>query len=312
MSKRNQVSSLQTAREAKPQAGASGASLRDVTFRKQSHLPLDIATSPRTASTRRRTPPAGRPIRRSRRKRWLRRLLVIVLVLLGLFFGGHTLLTASYFQVQHIIIEGTDNAEVLAAIGQLHLEGGNIFLTDTNAQAARVESLPPLASARITRSLPNTLVVQVVERQPVLIWQVGTAQYTVDAGGVLIAQAQQPDKLPIVTDEHKRDLRGRPFEPGGKIDPQIVQMAWQLLERLPTEISITFSLDDTLQYGLVMRSSDGWLARFGGPDNLENKIQELAAIVHLVKQQGQQLALVDLRFGFYPYYRLESSSGPGA
>lgn len=247
---------------------------------------------------------------RSRRRRWLWRLLVIVPVLLALIFGLHLLLTASYFQVQHIQVDGALRVPLIAAIQRLHLDGVNIFLADTNADAAAVKALPPVADASVTRVLPNTLLVHVVERQPVLIWQVGTQEYSIDASGAIIALVQQPDGLPVISDEHPRDLHGHPFMPGGAIDPSIVQMARQLLVGVPAATSITrFTLRDTINYGLVLLSADGWQARFGGPDNLNLKIKELAAILQLVNRQGQQLALVDLRFGFYPYYRLKS---PGA
>jgi cell division septal protein FtsQ len=252
--------------------------------------------------------PISRPSRKS--QRWLRRLLIFVPLLLALVFGLHALLTASYFQVRHIMVTGTHNEELVAAIRRLHLDGVNIFLADTSADTAKVKVLPPVADATVTRNLPDTLLVHVVERQPVLIWQVGAQQYSVDAEGVLISQVQQPGELPVVSDEHTRDMQGRPFAPGGKIDPGIVQMARQLLEGVPAATGITsFTLRDTIDYGLVLMSADGWQARFGGPDNLDNKIKELAAILQLVRQQGQQLALIDLRFGFYPYYRIKS---PGA
>ena len=250
-----------------------------------------------------------RPARRSSRGRWLLRLLIWAPLALGLIFGGHFLLTASYFQVQHIQIEGTRNEQLITTIQQLQLGGANIFLANTSADAAQVEALPPVSSANVTRSLPDTLVVHVVERHPVLIWQVGSSTFQVDATGVLIDQVQQTNGLPVVSDEHQRDHNGQPFKPGEKIDPAMVQMARQLLERLPAEAGITsFSLHDTLDYGLVMVSADGWQARFGGPNDLDIKIKELTAILQLVKQQGQQLALVDVRFGFYPYYRLKGSA----
>lgn len=243
---------------------------------------------------------------------WARRLLIAVPLLLALVFGVHTILTAPYFQVQHLQVEGTQSAQLIAAIQRLHLTGVNIFLADTSADAAAIETLPAVADASVTRALPATLLVHVVERQPVLIWQANASLYSVDAGGAIIAQVPQAEGLPLVSDEHRYDQRGHLFAPGGKINPKIIQMARQLLKRVPTTTGITsFTLRDTLAYGIVLISPDGWLARFGGPDNLENKIQELAAILQLVRQQGQQLALVDLRFGFYPYYRLKSS-GAGA
>lgn len=244
---------------------------------------------------------------RSSGVRWARRLLIVVTLLLALVFGVHTLLTAPYFQVRHIQIEGTRNGQLIAAIEQLHLTGVNIFLANISADAASIKTLPAVADVSITRTLPDTLLIHVVERQPVLIWQANSHLYSVDAGGAIIAQVQQPAGLPLVSDEHRYDQRGDLFAPGGKIDPKIIQMARQLLKQVPTTTGITsFTLRDTLAYGMVLTSADGWQARFGGPDNLENKIQELAAILQLVRQQGQQLALVDLRFGFYPYYRLKS------
>lgn len=249
-----------------------------------------------------------RRVIRSRRERWLRRVLVIVPLLLAAVFGLHTLFTAPYFEVQQITIAGTRSGQLIAAIERLHLTGVNIFLADTSADAASIKSLPPIADASVTRTLPNTLLVQVVERQPVLIWQVGATLYSVDAGGAIIGQVQQADGLPVIRDEHSLDQHGHPFAPGGKIDPKIIQMARQLLEQVPTASGITsFTLRDTLLYGIVLFSAEGWQARFGGPDNLQTKINELAAIVQLVRQQGQQLALIDLRFGYYPYYRLKSA-----
>ncbi len=250
-----------------------------------------------------------RRVVRSRRERWLRRALVVVPLVVSVAFGLHTLLTAPYFEVQQITIQGTRSGQVIAAIKRLHLTGVNIFLADTSADAAHIETLPPIAAASVTRSLPNTLLVRVVERQPVLIWQVGAVLYSVDAGGAIIAQVQQAGGLPVIRDEHSRDQDGHPFAPGGKIDPKIIQMARQLLEQVPTASGITsFTLRDTLAYGIVLISADGWQARFGGPDNLQNKINELAAILQLVRQQGQQLALIDLRFGYYPYYRLKGAN----
>jgi cell division septal protein FtsQ len=254
-----------------------------------------------------RGPPKRRPVR-SRRARWLRRLFLIVPPLVAVSIGLYALCTVPYFQIQHITVEGTRNGQVLAAIQQLHLTGDSIFLADTSADAARIRTLPPIAAASVSRQFPDTLVVQVVERQPVLIWQVANTLFSVDSGGAIIAQVQQAGGLPVIRDEHRLDQQSKPFAPGGKIDPRIIQMARQLLERIPTASGITsFTLHNTLAYGIVLDSAEGWQARFGDPENLDTKIKEFAAILQFVRQQGQQLALIDLRFGYYPYYRLKGS-----
>lgn len=261
------------------------------------------------------TPPVQPPNqsgKQPRRRRWLWRLLLFFVLISGLAAGMVYLLNAAYFRVQHLTIEGTSNPQILAGIQALHLEGENIFLSDMRQDTARIETLPAVASAHVTRSLPDTLVIQVVERQPVLIWQVDRQMWSVDASGVLIAQVQDSHGLPMVSDDHPLDRSGKPFAPGGKIDPAIVSMARQLLERLPRELGDTkFSLVNTSAYGMVVDSAEGWQARFGDPQDLETKIQMLGAILRIAQQRQQSLALVDLRFGFYPYYRLQTPAAGG-
>jgi hypothetical protein len=256
--------------------------------------------------------PAQQARSQSHPVRWLWRALLLVMLLAALIAGAMFLLNTAYFRIQHLRIEGSANPQILAEIQALHLEGENIFLANTRQDEASIRALPAVSSANVSRSLPDTLVIQVVERQPVLIWQMGNQQFSVDASGVLITQVQEPQSLPVVTDEHQLDATGRPFAPGGKIDPAIVKMARQLLERLPRELGISnFSLQNTSAYGMVVISADGWLARFGGPQDLGTKIQMLGAILRIAQQRQQALALVDLRFGFYPYYRLQSAATGG-
>lgn len=255
--------------------------------------------------------PSNQTRGRSHHKRWLWGVLVVIL-LAALIAGVAFLLNASYFRIQHLTIEGTTNPQILTDIQALHLEGNNIFLADTSRDEAALQAFPMISHASVSRSLPDTLVIQITERQPILIWQMGNQAWSVDASGVLIAQAQEPQALPVVRDEHTLDATGKPFAPGGKIDPALVKMARQLLERLPRELGISnFSLRNTSAYGMVVVSADGWQARFGDPQDLETKIQMLGAILHIAQQRQQPLALVDLRFGFYPYYRLQAPATGG-
>jgi len=93
--------------------------------------------------------------------------------------------------------------------------------------------------------------------------------------------------------------------PGSRVPTSLVGMVEQLAQRLPTEVHVTgFSLQYTAQYGVVVASAAGWQARFGGPEWLDLKIAELRSILHLVQAQGQHVALIDLRYGSHPYYRL--------
>ncbi|MCC9620248.1 FtsQ-type POTRA domain-containing protein [Thalassospira sp. MA62] len=83
--------------------------------------------------------------------------------------------------VKNIEVTGrrkTDPNALLAAIGQK--PGTPIITFDVTAARERIEELSWIRSATVERQLPNTLIVSVVERQPLALWQ------TADRGHVLI------------------------------------------------------------------------------------------------------------------------------
>lgn len=74
--------------------------------------------------------------------------------------------------------EKTDTNALLAAIGQK--PGTPIITFDVDAARERIEELSWVRSATVERQMPDTLIVSVVERKPLALWQ------TEDRGHVLI------------------------------------------------------------------------------------------------------------------------------
>ena len=76
------------------------------------------------------------------------------------------------FQVQEILVVGrqeTPQAELLRVIRLSR--GAPILAFDLHSARERVEALPWIRSARIERMLPNTVLLNVEERQPLALWQ---------------------------------------------------------------------------------------------------------------------------------------------
>jgi cell division protein FtsQ len=71
---------------------------------------------------------------------------------------------------------------------------------DLNAVRAKVLQVGWVDSATVTRMLPNTLVVRIVERTPVAVWQVGGRTGVIDAKGRVIREADPAEfaQLPLV------------------------------------------------------------------------------------------------------------------
>lgn len=85
--------------------------------------------------------------------------------------------------------------------------------------------------ARVSRRLPDTLVVDIVERQPAALWQDGQRLALIDSDGVVIDRVsvtQMPD-LPLLigpgANLHERELN-RLLDAAPTLKPQLVSASW--------------------------------------------------------------------------------------
>ncbi|MDB5667802.1 MAG: hypothetical protein JWL74_752 [Alphaproteobacteria bacterium] len=70
-------------------------------------------------------------------------------------------------------------------------------LVDLDAIRARLMTFPWIKDARVSRRLPDTLVVEVVERTPAALWQNGRRLFLVDGEGVALREVH-PDAVPTL------------------------------------------------------------------------------------------------------------------
>jgi hypothetical protein len=142
---------------------------------------------------------------RPRKANWLP-IIEGILVLGVLVFGGHYLLTSPQFNIRQIHIDGiqtvsTKRVGIAASIPP----GKNVFaylLQQRGPLCSRVESCDPaIADASLALQLPNTLVLNIVERQPyaVLHLQNGPS-YLMDSDRCAYHMiAPNMSDLPIIT-----------------------------------------------------------------------------------------------------------------
>lgn len=105
------------------------------------------------------------------------------------------------FQVEKVEVLGTERMDEMAvyaiALGQVDRSMLNIDLATVRQDIMR---LPWVQDARISRRLPDTLVVDVVERKPAAVWQQGGRLALIDASGVVLepVSAQAMPDLPLL------------------------------------------------------------------------------------------------------------------
>jgi cell division protein FtsQ len=119
----------------------------------------------------------------------------------GLRFGIQHVVNSSRFQLRAIAFSPTPHlgqSDVLT-LAQVAI-GDKLLTVDTDAVAARIAAHPWVKSARASRRLPATLVVEVTERRAVALAAL-SGLYLVDEGGRPFKRARmdEADGLPVLT-----------------------------------------------------------------------------------------------------------------
>ncbi len=117
-------------------------------------------------------------------KRYIGRGVVAVAVMGVMFWAVPRVLSAlDYFHVQTVQLEGARYLTPTAVIAALGADTSASVFDDPRKFQAKVESLPLVATARVRRRLPGTLVVTIVERTPVALIATPDGFRGVDSAG---------------------------------------------------------------------------------------------------------------------------------
>jgi cell division septal protein FtsQ len=194
--------------------------------------------------------------------------LLALLVSGGAVYGAGA---SDAFRFDHVELSGlrwTDESLVrqLIAVGP----GDNLFRIRTGPIATRIETLPPVATARVEVRLPDTLLVRVMEREAVLVWRLTDGRrFLVDRSGVaFVALAEgegAPSGMPVIRDD--RAEVSAQLAVGLAVPAVDLDAAARLASVSPADLdsaatSLAVSISDA--NGFVVRSRPaGWTAIFG-------------------------------------------------
>ena len=190
--------------------------------------------------------------------------------------------------------------------------GENLFLLSTAPLLAELRDIPTVADARIGIALPGTLVVTLDEREPVLIWKVGSQRYLVDRDGLLVGRLgdnapPEAEQLPAVFDERARSAS---FGVGVRLDPVDVDAATRLASLTPAQISSSagrLAVVATDDHGFELRAQPkGWTAIFGfytpslrRTDLIPGQVRLLARLLEGREDEIASIVLADEHDGTY-------------
>lgn len=216
---------------------------------------------------------AERTRRRFARRQWARRWLTWryvlgalgVLTVLGL--GIYAVYFSSWLRAEGVEVEGTSLLtadEVLAAAAVE--TGGPLATVDLGAIESRVANVDAVASVDVSRQWPHDIVIEVVERTPVAVVDVGPGLRYVDATGAFFGEAPSGE-LPLI-------VRG-----GGADDDALAEAAAVVEALDETVAEMVAQIDVASVDRIELRLRDGRLVRWGSAEQSEQKAQVLLALL---------------------------------
>jgi cell division septal protein FtsQ len=195
-----------------------------------------------------------------------------VALLATLVAGLLALVNGPWLRVGQVAWAGerfTPPYELERALGDL--DGAALLTVDAAGVAADLGRLPAVAEARVAVTLPSSVTVTIVEREPAFVWQTSAVRLVGAADGRLIGQlalgATLPDDLaalPLIDD---RRAGSRSLIVGDRLDERILASALRLaivepamLGSRATSLQVRLTDDDGF---LLVSRAPAWLADFG-------------------------------------------------
>ena len=205
----------------------------------------------------------------------------------------------------------TSDREIRLALGIA--EGDNFLLADVAAAETRLRELPWISSATVSRSFPQGLEVEVLEREAAALVDLGHL-YLVDRGGEVFKRAMpgDPMDLPVITGLSRDEWLERPSEARAKLGEVLDALGIYGESEISRALRVSELHFDQTE-GLTLYLGDRGLAAKLGSGDLERKLERLAQVVGFVERRGEELELVRLDNRTRPGWitaRLRGDVGP--
>ena len=245
---------------------------------------------------------------------WVAGRALAALLLVGAAWLVYDFASSIRFQVQTVHVRGNlllSQADVETAASVV---GANIFWVNRADVAARLRALPLVQSVQVSAMLPDTLDIQIVERQPAGFWTSGDQTYLVDREGVILkavdaetaqirACAGQPCDAQVAALPSVAEAQPEPLMPGEHVDPNALRTSAELATLLPSVGVQPLGFQWSADTGLDVATAEGWHARFDQAGDLPGQVATLGAVRAELARSKVPAGLIDVRFGERPYFR---------
>jgi hypothetical protein len=245
---------------------------------------------------------------------WVLGRLIAAVLLAAAAWLVYDFASSNRFQVQTVHVRGNvllTNAEVETTASVV---GANIFWVNRAEVSRRLGALPLVQHVEIDSTLPDTVDIQIVERQPAGFWTSGDQTYLVDREGVILkavdaetaqirACAGQPCDVQLAALPSVAQAQAEPLTPGEHVDANALSTSARLASLLPAIGVRPLGFQWSADTGLDVTTVEGWHARFLIAGDLDQQVSMLNAVRNQLDRSKAAAGLIDLRFGDRPYFR---------
>jgi cell division protein FtsQ len=213
------------------------------------------------------------------------------------------------YSIANVVIETT--GQVIRkdqVISHLRLRRGmNLLALDLAQVRKDLEQMPMIHRAEVSRELPDTLVLRILERVPIanVSSTHGSRRYQIDRYGVvmdLLSYARKADEvrtrletLPRIVGVSAADLKI-----GRVLNTREMALAIELIQKLDqNDLGVSLelaSINVSHRNTLVLNTTDGSTIRVNG-EGMDRQLLRLAHILESARQNSERVATVDLTVG---------------
>lgn len=214
-----------------------------------------------------------------------------------LVVAGYIFLQSSVFAIKEVKITGLEtlqDSEIRKMAG-INL-GVNTFKLNLNVVKSRVGIQPMVKAVTVKRSLPDTIVVSIIERKPVALVPLNGEFMALDQDGYFLYKVSDYSKtnLPIIT-----GLRLGTLTPGKQIVNTGLSTALKFLQRMDIKLVAQLSeLNVADPQMLIMYNLEGAEIRLGAAESVD---QKLSLIRETLKKAGnRKIKYIDITYAGKP------------
>lgn len=227
---------------------------------------------------------------------------LIFILLIGLIY---LLFFSKAFLIKETKVRGYSSPELIKDIVESRIRGShlskNILLFKKDPVIEAIKGDSGVKEVRISKIYPNTILIDVQESKPLILWSSGGEYYEIDDRGYVVGKNKN-ENIPIVYDylNIKADLGERVASP--TFVNYIIILERDFAKITGSEIEKIIIYD--LLTDVRVKSKDSWTAYFNSSKDPISQLENLTRILNEVGSAGRKrLEYIDMRLESRIFYK---------